>query len=91
MLSVGFSKDDIKGWNTMQTTAFLAHLAQLSTSVPLKSASTRQMAQLYELDHSRNSEIQAAWFKSCLTAGDCPGHQCSASADAWSALAVCTS
>ncbi|KAK9797774.1 hypothetical protein WJX73_000383 [Symbiochloris irregularis] len=69
--SGSFETTDLKGWSTSQTTAFLAHLLQLSAgSAPLKPATTRHMAAVYRLDESHNSEIRALWYRLCLSAGD---------------------
>lgn len=53
-----------------QVVAFLEKLAQLRSLQPLHPTITRQMAELYSLDVSKNAEIRAAWYKLAIAAED---------------------
>jgi len=66
----GAAAEDIAGWSSMQTVAFLEKLAEYRSMTPLAPATTRKMDDLYGLDASTNSEIRCAWYLLCIKAGD---------------------
>ena len=65
----GASPSDIKDWSSEMLVAFLDKLASYRAKQPMHKQTTRQMAQLYRLDDSKNSEIKGSWYKLAINAG----------------------
>lgn len=65
----GASPSDIKDWSSDMLVAFLDKLASYRAKQPMHKQTTRQMAQLYRLDDSKNSEIKGSWYKLAINAG----------------------
>lgn len=65
----GASPDDIKYWSSEMLVAFLDQLASYRAKQPMHKKTTRQMAELYGLDSSKNAEIRGSWYKLAINAG----------------------
>ncbi|GMH36402.1 hypothetical protein BSKO_04270 [Bryopsis sp. KO-2023] len=66
----GASASDIDGWTSIQTRSFVETLAEFRAMKPLHPTVTRKLAELYNLDAAKNSEIRFTWCKLCLAAED---------------------
>ena len=65
----GASPDDIKDWSSEMVVVFLDKLASYRAKQPMHRKTTRQMAELYGLDSSKNAEIRGSWYKLAINAG----------------------
>lgn len=72
----GASSDDIKDWSSEMLVAFLDKLASYRAKQPMHRKTTRQMAELYGLDSSKNAEIKGSWYKLAINAGLQPMSAC---------------
>lgn len=60
----GCGRDDIKGWNTLQTCVFLGNVEDGNTTLSIDTL--KKMDEYYNLTKSRNAEIRFSWYSICI-------------------------